>query len=409
MIATNKSLNFSLLDQALVSGSNFLSTVLIARILGLHDFGIFTTLWLILLFITAIHHAIIVFPMMSLTPKQKNLNVYFGNLLVMQIYFSIFAFIVSYLFSLFYIEQIINVINFNTIFVFASTVLLYHMQDFYRRYFFVKKSFKDVFVIDALSYLTRTLILFYLMIYSIPSTLFNIYLIFISTFLIGICYGIVKYKFTFRKTSFLLNFKEQWKLSKWLLPSAILEWTSINLFLVIASFMLGPIAIGAIRLGQNIIMGFNVILQGLENFIPTDASKIYYKKGISHLHYYLLKVTTIGVLSVIFFGILIIYYSHNIISLIYGNNFLSYSYVLTWYTAILFFMFLFIILRIYLRTINQMKIWFKAYIITSLYSMVVVYPLLSYYQIHGVLFGILSAYILLISSAYYMLSKKINI
>ena len=72
-----KSLNYSLLDQALVSGSNFLSTIIIARILGLHDFGIFATLWIILLFINSLHVSTIVFPMMSLVPKQKKLKNYY--------------------------------------------------------------------------------------------------------------------------------------------------------------------------------------------------------------------------------------------------------------------------------------------------------------------------------------------
>jgi len=407
-IINYKSLNYSLLDQALVSGSNFLSTIIIARILGLNDFGIFATLWIILLFINSLHVSIIVFPMMSLIPKQEKLKNYFASLLVGQLLFVIIAFALALLFSLFYTTKMNLNISFNTIILFSLTVGLYHMQDFYRRYFFSLKKFLDVFIIDILTYLLRVIILIYLFMASIPLSLENIFLIFVITFLLGAIIGVIKYEFVINYQSLKNNFIEQWSLSKWLLPSGLMQWSSINLFLVVASFLLGPTIVGIIRLGQNIVMAFNVVLQGIENFIPTDASQIFINQGIKPLIEYLTKVTSIGLSFILFFGGLVAYFSKEILLLVYGNTYVEYNDVVIWYAIILIFMFLLVVFRIFLRTTNHTKIWFKAYSITSIYSLIVVYPLLTQYGIYGVLLGILSAHIVLIVSTYFMIKKEFS-
>jgi O-antigen/teichoic acid export membrane protein len=400
-----KPITLTLLDQALVSGSNFLTTLIVAQLLGLHEFGIFATLWLILLFINTLHGSLVVFPMMTLIPKEPLLKTYFGSLLSIQIIFVFLASSAAFLISFFYFKYMDIDTSLNTILTFSLTILFYHMQDFYRRYFFATHLYLDALIIDTLSYFIRIIILLYLLIFSIKVTLLDIYNIFLFTFLIGVVYGIVKYKFSFNFTHLKTNYRDQWNLAKWLLPAGLMEWSSLNLFLVVASLLLGPIAIGAIRLGQNIILAFNVVLQGLENFLPTDATKVYISQEISGLNKFLLKVTSIGLISVIIFGIIITYFSKTIITLLYGENFLTYEYVVFWYAIILIFMFLFVILRIYLRTLNQLKVWFNAYIVTSVYALISVYPLISTFKTSGVLFGILSSYIVLLSTSFYMIRR----
>jgi O-antigen/teichoic acid export membrane protein len=231
-------------------------------------------------------------------------------------------------------------------------------------------------------------------------------LTFITTYFLGVFYGLSKYKFSLRKENLKKDFYQHLNISKWLLPSGIMQWTSINLFLVVSSFILGPIAVGAIKIGQNIIMAFNVILQGIENFIPSDASQLYKKFGREKLNNYLLKVTKIGLIGALLFGLLTSLFAEEIILLFYGDIYLKYSYILIWYALILLFMYLLSINRVLLRTIDKTKIWFKSYLIASLYAMFVAYPLIIFFEINGVMFGILSAHIVLLMSSYIILKKE---
>jgi len=59
-----------LADQVLVSGMNFTTTVLLARMLGVYNFGIFTVLYYILLYVNSIQLALNVQPMFSIAPQM---------------------------------------------------------------------------------------------------------------------------------------------------------------------------------------------------------------------------------------------------------------------------------------------------------------------------------------------------
>ncbi|MGD8663730.1 MAG: hypothetical protein PVH37_27635, partial [Desulfobacterales bacterium] len=73
-------INWALLDQAMVSGVNFLTGIILVRFLGLEEFGRFTLTWLIILFFNSIQFSAVISPMMSIGPKQaeKELQQYYG-------------------------------------------------------------------------------------------------------------------------------------------------------------------------------------------------------------------------------------------------------------------------------------------------------------------------------------------
>jgi O-antigen/teichoic acid export membrane protein len=57
-------------DQALVSGLNFLSSVVLARYLGLEGFGIYSIAWLGVLVASSINQPFIISPMQTLSGKK---------------------------------------------------------------------------------------------------------------------------------------------------------------------------------------------------------------------------------------------------------------------------------------------------------------------------------------------------
>jgi O-antigen/teichoic acid export membrane protein len=71
LLADDRHVNWVLADQALVSGVNFLTGVLLARDLGIHGFGTFTLAWMAVVVANNFQMALIVSPMMSIGPKQE--------------------------------------------------------------------------------------------------------------------------------------------------------------------------------------------------------------------------------------------------------------------------------------------------------------------------------------------------
>lgn len=401
-----KHLNFSILDQGLVSGSNFITTILLVKLLGLNDFGIFSVFWLALLLINSIHSAIIVQPFLSISGKKENLELYFGSIILKQFIFSFSSFIIGIL--IFFIYSDFSGLNYNTStpFLFGSVVAFYHFQDIFRRFFYILKKPKDLFLIDFASYGLRVVILSTLSFYSFNISLTYVFAIISICYLIGGIIGFKKVKYLFDKEQFKKDSYDHWKISKWLVLSNLMQWSSINFFLIVASIELGPISVGAIKIGQNVMMAFNVLLQSLENIIPSEASRIFSTHGLKELKSFLTKLTTATIVVAVAFGILISIFAKQLISILYSNLYLEYDFVIYYYSIILILMILLSVLRIYLITINLTKIWFKAYLITSCFSVIVSYPIITTYNIQGVLFGIVGAHLVLIISSILLIHQS---
>lgn len=66
----HRSLDRVLLDQAMVSGIGFLTTIVLARLLGIEESGVFALAWIVVLFVLGVQFALLVSPMNSIGPKR---------------------------------------------------------------------------------------------------------------------------------------------------------------------------------------------------------------------------------------------------------------------------------------------------------------------------------------------------
>src|SRR5260370_291531 len=73
-LASQRSMNFAFVDQVLVSGSNFVAGILLARAFGIFEFGRFALAWMFVEFIGSLQFAAIIQPMLNIGPKQPEAN-----------------------------------------------------------------------------------------------------------------------------------------------------------------------------------------------------------------------------------------------------------------------------------------------------------------------------------------------
>lgn len=86
-------------DQILVSGFNFISSIVIARLLGVHGFGIYSIAWMGVLIASSIHQPFIILPLQTLWPKKtgSQQEQYLEGLIFQQLLFSTAAGVVAFL------------------------------------------------------------------------------------------------------------------------------------------------------------------------------------------------------------------------------------------------------------------------------------------------------------------------
>ncbi|MFT5668973.1 MAG: O-antigen/teichoic acid export membrane protein, partial [Vicingaceae bacterium] len=95
-VQNNKEKGFVLTDQGLVSGINFLLSILLARFLGVELFGIFSLTWMVVIFSSSVQQAFLTAPLFALTAKRKNTACWYAQLLSIQTILSMFSFLLVF-------------------------------------------------------------------------------------------------------------------------------------------------------------------------------------------------------------------------------------------------------------------------------------------------------------------------
>ena len=151
MLPVSKGLIF--LDQAMVSGSNFLLGILLVRYLGLAEYGTFTLLWMAVLFALGVNQALIIKPLLSIGPKLKGSKQkrYLAGLHSIQFYFSLvllgLGIGIYYGAQLIINKEFIDFIPIISVIIFGQTI-----HDFYRKIYLIKDRIFKVLLLDLILY-----------------------------------------------------------------------------------------------------------------------------------------------------------------------------------------------------------------------------------------------------------------
>ncbi len=395
-------------DQALVSGLNFLSSVVLARYLGLEGFGIYSIAWLGVLIASSINQPFIISPMQTLSGKKtaEVQKAYLQTLVFKQLLFAalmgFLAFmavvVMSYILDKWKVQSIIL--------AFPLAVFSFLLQDFFRRYFFViGKPYKS-FLIDAIAYggvLLSAFAIHFVRTMDAQFVLLLTAVFFLYASLVGL-WSLDQLRFNTRliKASVL----EHWDFSKWLTATALLQWFSGNLFIIAAGAIIGPIAVGATRMAQNIVGITHVLFLAMENIIPVRAASHLRTGGKKQMFNYLKGFTLrMGFLTLSLLA-LIAFFSKQIIVMFYGAEFIGYQYMLLGFCGLYVIIFMGYPLRYAIRTLENTRLIFLSFIVSSAFSILTAYPIIKMFGLAGVLIGLVATQLITIFIYWYHLRKE---
>jgi len=401
-----KHLNWVLLDQVVVSGANFATTIIVARFLGVDGFGYFSLAWMAVLFMSGIQAALIISPMMSIEPKIEAIQKksYYGVVFLQQFLLALFI-----AFSI-YICLKISAYFFHDwggrlALELAVASFFFLAHDFIRRFFFVRLEFKKVFLNDILRYIGQLFLLLILFANGYTTVEMALWVVTGASAVAWFIALIKIEELTLNWPYFLLTLRRHWLMSKWLVGSAVVQWSAGNVFVLLAAAMIGVSAAGGLKAMQNLLGVFNVLFSALENIIPVRASEIYSNGGKKMLVHYLLKVAILGGGATLACMTFIMVAPSFWIELVYGELYLGYENILIGYGVVYVFTFISLIYRIAFRTIEYTRPIFQAYFFSAILSFIIVYPLISVFGANGVVVGLILVQIAILM-LYVLISKR---
>ncbi len=390
LLARYSHINWALADQGMVSAANFVTGIMLARYLGLDEFGRFTLAWMAVVFVNSLQGALIVQPMMSIGPKQSpgEEPAYYGAVAVQQIVFgaAFFVFVWSgataaaALFPHWRIDGLALPL--------ASAAAAFQFQDFLRRYFFTRGRGRYALGTDALRYLGQVALLFWLFEtrpMDVATTLWAI----AALAAVGSFFFLPAVeRMAWRAETARVVLIRHWHFGKWLVGNTFMRLTSNQLFFVtVAGVMLGATTVGALYAARNLMGVTHILFQGLGNVMPIHAAKHFHSGGSRALKAYVLRVAfygevATGIVAAVMFAAPDIW-----LGLVYGDEYAGFGFLLRLWAISYMVIFIHQLLVATLRAIEQTRAIFLAAVLSSVLALALAYPLIGQFGAAGAIVG----------------------
>lgn len=386
-----------LLDQGLFSGTSFLITVLLARILDMESFGAYSGFVLVIYLVVSGTGAFIIQPFQVLLGKVKDPQQY----ATFAFWFQVFVIGLVVLFG----------IGLHTIFTtyFPATLLCFAagflLHDFGRRVLLALNRPLQTLILDAASSSVYMIVIYtYVtmdvnnmgLLYAYLSLSYSISLILLIIFL---------KPFYLQKKNVLNHLSNHFREGKWLFFTAVAQWWSGNLFIVASGVYLGAAALGALRLAQSLMGVLNVLLQTFENYIlPQTAIKINRmpSEGLSYVTDISRKV------GLLFLPLLVIIFlfAEQIFVIAGGQDYATFAFLLQGMAVLYLLIFLNQPIRLLIRATLLNQHFFYGYLINLAFALLCTHGLLSVFGLQGAIMGLAASQLLLIAYWTFILQKS---
>lgn len=400
-------------DQAVVSGANFIISLLLARYLGVEQFGLYALAWMVILGGSSLHQATVVAPLYSLYPKQEDKRSFLKNLCYTNLLYTPLVALSIWVFVTvsFWSKPAWSLPN--GALLISLTAFLYITYDFLRREAFVQEKSVIVLIADIIAFGSQPIAI---LLFSSSLDLMTVFMITASLMAAGIAVLILSQLAHFidimvhtrTTTSWHNHMKTILNYAKYLMGTAILQWFSGNFFLIAAGGILGPVAVGAVRIAQNIVGVLHILFQAMENIIPVKAADLLHHQGKSSMYRYFKKMTTGTGLIVLLILTAIAIFREQIISLLYGIEYLPYQGILVGYCILYLLVFIGTMSRFIIRTVEKNGAIFISYLFTTAFSLFFAQDIITAYGVYGIIIGLLSVQVITLSVFSYSLKTSLQ-
>lgn len=303
----SKMASWAVYDQALVSGANFLSTLLVARMVAPESFAMFSLASITILFLSSFHRTLITQPMNALGAIEAPRDLAGRFACLLSLHLPLIAISVVFLagIGLFFFPQVGLIIG-------AATYLAtFFLQEVVRRYYYTQSRIQSALFNDLISYGGQLVILFAMYIGGITDPAYAFVALAATSFLAFLAgVGPIKKEHaalgacvTEKKTLLL----EHWKFAKWIVLSQFVFWGATQIYPFMLAEQTSYSAVADFNIANSILNALNVVRLMLGNYLPSRVTQIFTQGGVGSLQPYLLRVLAYSCGSaIVFIGLLLV-------------------------------------------------------------------------------------------------------
>jgi O-antigen/teichoic acid export membrane protein len=394
-VARHRHANWTLADQAVVSGGNFFTGIMLARFLGPAAFGVFVLLQAALLYVNSFQGALIFNPMMSTAPqlaapeRESYLRGVFALQLILTMTLAVAVWSAGTLFHLASESDAARALRPPLLFALSFAVLSFQLQDWYRRYCFVRERASSAFFNDLICFGGQTGALVFAGLtdrLTVVSAFVIIGAACLTAFSVGYLRSFVAP--TFANARALL--RDGWRAGRDYLAAWQLQLITAQGVLAAAAGIVGPQAAGGVRAAQNIVGPVNILFQVMDNIVPVVAAGRYGKGGMDSLSAYLRRIVRWGTAALVPTLLLLAVFSAPLTQLAYGDRYVGFASLVVWAAASMFLQFYLRVSFVFLRTVMATGAVLRTGVVMAIATMTVALVAIPAYHEDGVMISLLS-------------------
>jgi len=318
------------MDQALVSGTNFLVTVVLARGLGPSAFGTFTLAFTAILFANSVQSALVTQPHNVLSHEFMERNDYqaFNSSLAMiQAAVSLLAVVVAVIGGM-----VGAALGHQAVGLVLSVILVipcWQVQEYLRRILYSESRLRAAFVSDLIAYGGQTICAIAICqrgSLTIVTALLNIAAF---TCLSAIVTG-ARLRDRFRGGTSRELVSQALSFGKWLLASQVGYWISTQSYVYVVAWLLGAASTGLLRSALTIMGPLMFLLQSLDSILLPGFSRIYTRSGIEGLRHRIRSTYLQSSVLILAYCVLVLLFNKQLVRFLYGPDYPAMTRLFAW-------------------------------------------------------------------------------
>lgn len=381
--ATRGSL-LSIVDQGIVSLSNFLTGVFVARAVGVNEFGVYSLLYVSLMVLGGIQNALITGPIRVLgirTPEHIEKG-YFHAQLKLQLLLSCVLSIGVGCVILF-----ISPINRPILSVFLVSLFFFQLQEFSRITNLTKFALWRLLFLDLLTHGLRLLALGLLSTY-MALTAINTFWIIALTCAIGFMFNSMFQKRTQQTLPLGEVATENWKYGRWILFEAIIFTISTQAYVYMMALWVDTQSAGALNAIVSLLNVVNIFQLGIMSFAIPRARLKLITYGYNAWKRWLLQVGLVLMIGTVISMAFVAIFAKPLLMNLYTPFFGTYAYLIPLLAVSYVLAAANTVLNAAFLTAQLPRVGFIAKLASGVLTLFLAYPIINRWGISGAVMGL---------------------
>jgi len=323
----------ALVDQAVFSGANFLTTVMIGRFCGLDQLGVYALAFALLVFLAVIQESLIWTPytVYSHRLKQDDQPAYAGTVLLIQMAFTLIGMLL--------LAATGGVLSLGigpaglapVVWVLVATAPFYLLREFVRRLLLARLDVATVLGIDVLVTVIQFggfLALYWAGILSAATACAAVGVACLITS--GLWFLVTGTRFRVRRSNIRRELGRHWSFGRWICASQVADATHNYALHWLLAVMVGTAATGVYAACSSIVLIFNPLILGIGSVLVPRAAQVYADGGNAEVRRVVWKTTVFlgTAMSILCVGLA--FFGEEAMRLLYhGDEYAGYGRIIT--------------------------------------------------------------------------------